>query len=169
MDAFLKRMYGWMLTLSAVFMVSTFLVISLGIVSRMMKLNIAGLDAYAGYSIAAALFLALPAALQHGDHIRVTLILERLAPRVRGIVEWWCLAVAAGLAGYMAWFSVRFVWISRQLGDVSTSADATPLWIPQIAMALGCVGFAIAFLHAMVLRIKGRDFIKNTSEGAHVE
>lgn len=150
-------------------MVTTFLVIMLGIASRLVKTSIPGLDAYAGYSIAAALFLALPAALQHGDHIRVTLVLERLTPAVRTVIEWWCLLVAAALATYMAWFAVRFVWLSKALGEVSTSADATPLWIPQIAVAVGCVGFALSFFHATVLRIKGRDFIKNTSEGAHVE
>jgi len=161
MNTFLSRVYQGMLIMAAVFMVGTFLVIGLGIVSRLMQISIPGLDAYAGYCIAAALFLALPAALQQGDHIRVTLLLDRLSPRIRSWAEWWCIIVATALSMYMAWFSVRFVLISYQLGDVSSSADATPLWIPQIAMAVGCVGFAISFLHALVLRTKGQDFIKN--------
>ena len=35
----------------------------------------------------------------------------------------------------------------------SPGADASPLWIPQVAMALGCVGFAIAF--ALTRKLKG--------------
>lgn len=169
MDAILKKFYQSLLVLSAVFMVGTFLVVGTSIVSRLMEQSIPGLDAYAGYCIAAALFLALPATLQQGDHIRVTLVIERLPKKFRHWIEWWCLGVAGLLSVYMAWFSVRFVYQSYTLGDVSTSADATPLWIPQLAMALGCIGFAIAFLHALVLRWKAQDFIQASQENAHVE
>jgi hypothetical protein len=50
----------------------------LGMMARLVHWDIPGLDAYAGYAIAAALFLALPGTLQHGDHIRVTLLLDRV-------------------------------------------------------------------------------------------
>ena len=169
MDAMLRKFYRSMLALSAVFMVGTFLVIATSIVSRLLKQSIPGLDAYAGYCIAAALFLALPAALQQGDHIRVTLVLERLPPKWRHWIEWWCLIVAGLLSVLMAWFSVLFVYQSYSLGDVSPSADATPLWIPQLAMAMGCIGFAISFLHALVLRWKHQEFIKASQESAHAE
>lgn len=169
MDTFLRQVYRSMLILSGVFMVGTFLIISLGIVSRAIEINIAGLDAYAGYCIAAALFLALPATLQQGDHIRVTLVLERIPPKWRSAVEWWCLLVASFLTVYMAWYAVRFVWLSYELGEVSSSADASPLWIPQLAIAIGCIGFALSFLHALVLRGMRRDFIQTTQEGSHVE
>lgn len=169
MDAMLRKLYQSMLALSAIFMVGTFVVIATGIVSRLMKQSIPGLDAYAGYCIAAALFLALPAALQQGDHIRVTLVVDRLPQKYRHWIEWWCLMVAGLLSVLMAWFSARFVYQSYSLGDVSPSADATPLWIPQLAMAVGCIGFAISFLHALVLRWKHQEFIKTSNESAHVE
>ena len=169
MDSLLRRFYRGLLVLSGVFMVATFLIIVLGIVSRLAGFNLPGLDAYAGYSIAAALFLALPATLEQGDHIRVTLVLERLSPRIRRFVEWWCLGAASALVLYLAWYSVRFVWVSYTLEDVSTSADMTPLWIPQLLMAVGCAGFAVAFLHAVALRLKGKDLIQATQEGARVE
>ena len=34
---------------------------------------------------------------------------------------------------------------SRKFKDVSQGQDATPLWIPQMAMAIGAVILAIAF------------------------
>jgi hypothetical protein len=52
----------------------------LGVIAREVHWDIGGLDAYAGYAIAATLFLALPATLQHGDHIRVTLVLTVYPP-----------------------------------------------------------------------------------------
>jgi TRAP-type C4-dicarboxylate transport system permease small subunit len=73
------------------------------------------------------------------------------------------------LSGAIAWYAVRAVWISHLTHDVSPAADATPLWIPQLAMALGCIGFALSFVHALVLRWQGRELITATSEAAHIE
>jgi TRAP-type C4-dicarboxylate transport system permease small subunit len=169
MDAVLKRFYQGLLALSALAMLATLLVVLLSVVSRLVHLDVPGLDAYAGYCIAAALFLALPATLLHGDHIRVSLLLDRLPARLRQGLEWWCLCAGAMLSLYIAWYAARAVWISHLTHDVSPAADATPLWIPQLAMALGCIGFALSFVHALVLRWQGRDLIETASEAAHIE
>ncbi|MEP6824998.1 MAG: TRAP transporter small permease [Ramlibacter sp.] len=161
--------YKLLMALSCLAMISAFATVLLGVIAREVRWEIAGLDAYAGYAIAAALFLALPGTLRHGDHIRVTLLLERVPPRLRGALEWWCLSVAAGLALYIAWYAVRLVWVSWTTHDVSPAADASPLWIPQIAMALGCIGFALSFGQALVMRWQGACFIAATDEAAHVE
>jgi hypothetical protein len=46
------------------------------------------------------------------------------------------------LAGLFAFYSVRLSWQSWSFHDISTASDATPLWIPQLAMALGTVVLA---------------------------
>jgi TRAP-type C4-dicarboxylate transport system permease small subunit len=150
-------------------MLTAFAAIILGIAAREARWDIQGLDAYAGYAIAAALFLALPETLRHGDHIRVTLVLQRVPAKVRNVLEYGCLAAATGLCLYLAWYACRLVWVSRITHDVSPAADATPLWIPQIAMALGAVGLALAFLEALIARIRGREFIQNDVQTARVE
>jgi len=137
-------------------MVAAFGVIVLGVGARQTGLDIAGLDAYAGYAIAAALFLALPMTLQRGDHIRVTLFLDRLPPRARPLLEWWSLGAGLALSVYVALFACRLVWMSYLTHDVSPAADATPLWIPQIAMALGSIGFGVSFIDQMVQMLQGR-------------
>ena len=76
-------------------------------------------------------------ALRRGDHIRVTLILQRLHGRTRWWMEVVCLVVATLLTGYFAWFTARLVWGSYTYNDISQNVDATPLWIPQLSMALG--------------------------------
>src|SRR5690606_38457962 len=119
-----------------------FLIVMVGVAARQVAfIEVQGMDAYAGYAIAAALFFALPGTLQNGDHIRVTLMLDRLPRRMRSAFEWFCLTVAAGLTAYVAWYAVRSVWISYITHDISPAADASPLWIPQISMAIGCIGF----------------------------
>jgi TRAP-type C4-dicarboxylate transport system permease small subunit len=168
MDKLTLNSYRWLLALSCVAMLAAFATVSLGIVARIVNWDLPGLDAYAGYAIAAALFLAMPSTLLRGEHIRVTLVLERLSARTRAALEWWCLLSAAAIALYVAWFAVRLVWVSYATHDVSTSSDASPLWIPQLAMALGCIGLAIAFVHAAIARWRGRELIA-AGESAHSE
>lgn len=162
MNRLVKNFYKFLLFLSGLSMVATFGVIMLGVAARQFLWDIPGLDAYAGYAIAATLFLALPASLRHGDHIRVTMVLQKLPPRLLNIFEYWCLAAASALSIYLAWYAGRMVWQSYVYHDVSAGADVTPLWIPQILMLLGCIGLAVAFVDALISRIQGRPFFEET-------
>jgi TRAP-type C4-dicarboxylate transport system permease small subunit len=156
--------------LAACAMVATFVCVGLGVLARLAGWDVPGLDAYAGYAIAAALFLALPQTLRRHEHIRVTLLLDKLGPRGRAVLEWWSLTAGFALAVYLAAYAVRLVWLSRTMHDVSPSADATPLWIPQLAMALGCLGFALSLADAIVARACGRSYFeRGGDEAAHVE
>jgi TRAP-type C4-dicarboxylate transport system permease small subunit len=170
MTQLLSLLYRALALLSAVAMVATLVCVLLGVLGRQLGFNIPGLDAYAGYAIASALFLALPETLRRGDHIRVTLVLDKLPPRGRQAFEYACLLTAAGLSSYLAWYACRLAWQSHSFNDVSQGADATPLWIPQIAMALGCIGLAISLIDALVARLQGRAFfLPAAGETAHVE
>ncbi|MDZ7861992.1 TRAP transporter small permease [Acidovorax sp.] len=169
MDKLVRNLYRLLTGLSCVSMVAAFLIVLLGVLSRQVSfIDVQGLDAYAGYAIAAALFFALPGTLQNGDHIRVTLMLDRLPARGRAFFEWFCLIAALALTAYVAWYATRSVWISYVTHDISPAADASPLWIPQISMAVGSIGFAIAFAHALVLRARGESLIA-ASEAARSE
>ena len=159
MDAFVRTVHRWLLALSCVGMLAAFVSVSLGILARLLRWDMAGLDAYAGYAIAASLFLALPATLLRGEHIRVTLVLERLPGWGRAALEWWCLLAGPALSCYLSWYAARLVWVSRVTHDVSPGADVTPLWIPQTAMAVGCAGLALAFLQVVLHRWRGTDLL----------
>lgn len=169
MQKYTHIFYRALMALSCVFMAATFVTIMLGVVAREAQWDIPGLDAYAGYAIAAALFLALPETLRHGDHIRVTLVLQRLSAGLKNWFEYGCLFVAVALSAYLAWFACRLVWVSYITHDVSPSADVTALWVPQLAMALGCIGLAVSFVEALVHRLAGRNFFPENAEQAHVE
>jgi TRAP-type C4-dicarboxylate transport system permease small subunit len=165
MTRVLNKFYQVLMWLSCVSLLVAFASIMLGVMARELGWDIQGLDAYAGYAIAAALFLALPGTLKHGDHIRVTLVMQRLSPRAQNVLEYWCLVTASVLSVYVAWFACRLVWVSFDTHDVSPSADASPLWIPQLAMALGCIGFALSFLQALWARWTKQPFFEELSEG----
>jgi TRAP-type C4-dicarboxylate transport system permease small subunit len=155
--------------LGALAMIGVLLAVLASIVSRQLGINVPGTDAYAGYSMAAAGFLALAHTLKHNEHIRVTLILGRLKGKARHGLEMWALTAAVFLAGLFAFYSVRLAWQSRVINDVSTGNDATPLWIPQIGMAVGTVVLLIAFMDEWWLELKGRRVVVESEEALHNE
>lgn len=166
---FANKLYQVLMFGACIAMVAAFVAIGLGVLAREAGWNIQGLDAYAGYSIAAALFLALPSTLKQGDHIRVTLISQRLSERSRYVLEHLCLFGGTLLAGYVSYFACRLVWISRTTHDVSQGADATPLWIPQLFMAIGAIGFLVAFVDAWLHHVRRDAFYAVSEEAARVE
>ena len=156
--------------LSGGFLVILLILVVLQMAARWFGFTFPGSAQYAGYAMAAASFLAFAHTLNRGAHIRVSLLLARLG-RFRWQGEVWCFALGAALTCYLAWYSVRAVNWSYKLGDVSQGQDATPLWIPQIAMAAGAILLAIAFIdHLVRLLVFGAHGIQaETVEQSHAE
>ena len=156
MRRILNLLYAGAAWLAALAMIGVLVWVLLSIVSRQLGFNVPGTDAYAGYSMAAAGFLALAHTLKKNEHIRVTLVLGRLKGRAGRALELWSLSAAVLLAALFAYYAVRLAWQSHALNDISTGNDATPLWIPQIAMAAGTVVLLIAFVDEWVLEWRGQ-------------
>ncbi len=169
MRRFLDTLYDGAAWVASLFMIGTLVSVLAGIVDRYVPMGIRGTDMYAGYCMAAAGFLALAHTLKRGEHIRVTLILQRLHGRAHHRLELWALGVATILAGLFAAYSVRLAYNSWQYHDVSTGNDATPLWIPQIAMAIGTVVLLVAFVDELVLEWQGRRGERTSDEALHNE
>jgi TRAP-type C4-dicarboxylate transport system permease small subunit len=165
----LDALYDAAAHLAALFMVGTLAMVVTGIVTRLVNGFVPGTDAYAGYCMAAAGFLALAHTFRRGEHIRVTLILEHAGIRARRGLELWSLAIAAALGIVFAFYSVRLAWQSWDFNDVSTANDATPLWIPQLAMAFGSLVFAVALVDALVLEWQGKRRHATPAEMLHHE
>jgi TRAP-type C4-dicarboxylate transport system permease small subunit len=143
--------------LAAFFMVGILVMVLASVAGRLLNFNLRGSDAYAGYCMAAASFLALAHTLRRGEHIRVSLFLERFHGRMRRPLEIWSHLAGAFFCAALALFSCRLVWQSRLFNDVSQGNDATPLWIPQIGMALGAVILFVAMLDGLVNVIRNRE------------
>jgi TRAP-type C4-dicarboxylate transport system permease small subunit len=166
----LDALYDAAAYLAALFLIGTLVMVLLGVGGRLLDFQVRGTDAYAGYFMAGAGFLALAHTLQRGEHIRVSLVIEHAGASLKRAMERWSLAVASLLSIVFAWFSVRLAWQSYVLHDISTGNDATPLWIPQISMAIGSVVFAIAFVDQLVAELRGKRVKrKPDNEPAHVE
>jgi TRAP-type C4-dicarboxylate transport system permease small subunit len=162
-------LYDGAAALAALFMVGLLAMVLLSIAGRQLHFHLPGTDAYAGYMMAAAGFMALAHTLKRGEHIRVTLLLGALRGGVRRGMELWALAVAVALAAFTAFYSTRLAWQSYRFNDVSTSNDATPLWIPQLTMAAGTIVLAIAFIDELVLEWRGQRVQPSSDEALHNE
>lgn len=169
MRKLLDTLYDGAAWLAALFMIGLLAMVLLSIVGRLAHFHVPGTDAYAGYLMAGSGFLALAHTLKRGEHIRVTLILSMLKAGARRGLEIWSLAAAVALTALLAFYSARLAWQSRQFNDISTGNDATPLWIPQIAMALGSLILLVAFVDELVLELRGERLPHGSDEASRNE
>lgn len=160
MRKFFDAIYNAAGFVAALFMVSILVCVILLIVARQFGWHLPGLNAYAGYSMAAAGFLSLAHTFRHNEHIRVTLLLNALAKGPRHYLNLLALIIATLIAANLAWYSVNLVLDSYAFNDLSTDEDATPLWIPQLGMAVGCVIFAFALAEELVYTFRGKSTLK---------
>lgn len=100
---------------------------------------------YSSYLMAAAFTFGAAMTLRAGGHIRVTLILGRVTPRVRRWMETVLAALGVAFSGYLAVAMVNFTWRSFTSDQVSISS-ATPLWIPQALVTFGICLLVLQFV-----------------------
>ena len=169
MRKFLDALYNGAAALAALFMVLLLIMVLLSVIGRELGFYIRGTDAYAGYFMAAAGFLALAHTLKKGEHIRVTLLINAVKGPYKKAIEVWALAAAVALSALFAYYSVKLSINSFQFNDVSTGNDATPLWIPQISMGAGAVILLIAFIDELMLELLGKRVDAGKDEMLHNE
>ncbi len=172
MRTLLDRLFAAAGYLAGLFLIGTLLAVLASIFGRLIPaLDLPGADAYAGYCMATAAFLALAPTLRRGEHIRVTLLLNHLPTAAHRWLDVFCHLIAVFMAGALAWYSIRLVLQSREFVDISTGLDATPLWIPQLGMAIGTSLFTLAFVMDLCLLLAGQTLREASPDGepAHIE
>jgi TRAP-type C4-dicarboxylate transport system permease small subunit len=100
---------------------------------------------YSSYLMAATFTFGAAMTLRAGGHIRVTLLLGRLKPPARRLLEIAASLVAMLFIGFLAIAMARFAWAAFQHGQTSISSG-TLLWIPEAVIAFGMVLLALQFL-----------------------
>lgn len=110
-------------------------------------------EEYVGYGLMTMIFLGLGHALERGNLIRVDLVLARLGAGAlrRGVEIAICIASLCALA-----FILNYAWFSMvrryEMGTVSMTLAATPLWIPEAIVVAGMIVFGIQLV-AYALRL----------------
>ncbi|MCY4259415.1 MAG: TRAP transporter small permease [Rhodobacteraceae bacterium] len=147
--SFLDGLYRYSGYVAAVCLIVILVLIVMQMLARWTGEMLPGTPDYAGYFMAASSFFAFAYALNHGAHIRVNLLLSSLG-RYRRYCEIWCFVIASVLSCYWTYYAIKTTHLSFLLGDKSQGLDATPLWIPQMAMAIGAAILSIALIDNLV-------------------
>ena len=86
--------------------------------------------------------------LQEGKHVAVDLLLERMPPRVRSMLEVATSAVGVAFCAIVSVQAYEMIAATVRFGKVSATPLRVPLWIPQSALLMGFIllTFQFAFL-----------------------
>lgn len=159
-----RHLFTFCAALAALSLLGIVVLILSQIVLRLMGSQIPSADDFAAWGLSASIFLALPATLTHGDHIRVTSLRQLLPERLGHFADIFAAAFATVLMGWAAWAIFGYVHESWTYNDLSQGIVAVPLWIPQSAMVLGSVLFAVAFGERCLRLILGLPVEKDSTD-----
>lgn len=104
---------------------------------------------------AAGSFFAMAHAFKHGDFVRVTLLIDKVQPGPRRVVEVISLTIGSVAVGYLAWWACRFTYQSWAFEELAQGLLPIPIWIPQSSFALGAVLLLVAMVDELVLVLRG--------------
>ncbi|MEH6475761.1 MAG: TRAP transporter small permease subunit [Sneathiella sp.] len=127
----LDRIYIAGGVLAATFMCLILLIIVAQMISRWTGTTFQGSTEFAGYAMAATSFFAFAHALNHGAHIRVSILLN-----INDFTRFWVDAgatlIAAITATYFARYAVKTNFLSDLLNDRTQGQDQVPEWLLAI-------------------------------------
>jgi TRAP-type C4-dicarboxylate transport system permease small subunit len=155
MRRFLDTLYAAAGALAALCVLALFVLMIIGSLGRELGWRVGIVNDLVAWLCAAAAFLAMAQAFRNGDFVRVTLLLERLPPRIRHGFEIGSLAIAALAIGYLAYWAARFTYESWQFHDMPVGLLVVPLWIPQMTFVVGSLLFFIAVVDELVQVLRG--------------
>jgi TRAP-type C4-dicarboxylate transport system permease small subunit len=139
----------------AVYMVAIAIVILAQVLGRQVGVQVTGGDDLSAWAVAGAGLLPLAYTFRHGAHIRVDLIIARLSGSRRRAMELVALGLASAMLAFFAFASVTMVWDSFVFGEIAQGLLRWPIWIPQIAQAVGAALFALALFDDLVTVLGG--------------
>jgi TRAP-type C4-dicarboxylate transport system permease small subunit len=155
MRRLLDALFEWTGRLAALFILAIFLLMIFASIGRMAGWRVGGVNDIVAWSCAAASFFAMAHAFKHGDFVRVTLLIEKLAPGPKRILEIISLGIAAVAVGYLAWWAARFTYESWEFKDIAGGMVPIPIWIPQLSFVIGSILFVLAVLDELVIVLRG--------------
>ena len=104
---------------------------------------------------AAAAFFGMAHAFKHGDFVRVTLLLEKLPPPQRRVLEIISLLIGTVSVAYLAWWANKFTYDSYLFNEMAQGLLPIPIWIPQSSFALGSLLLFVAVVDELIIVLRG--------------
>lgn len=182
----LDRLYGIALACACLAMVAIATLVFVQVAGRVIDrgadlagmarlgISVPSLAEFGGYLFAASTFLALPATLRAGVHVRVTLALKPMPPTIQKGFTLLVIALGFALAAYATYYLGAQSWTALERGSVSYGLIPIPVWIPQAFMTAGLGIFAISLVDEFLTTLSGgtaafrqAELERGTGEGAN--
>ncbi|MEX2536070.1 MAG: TRAP transporter small permease [Trueperaceae bacterium] len=103
-------------------------------------------EEYSGYFLAAIILLGAAYSLREGEHIRVSILRERLGTRGRRWLDRLALLVGIGVTGLLSWALWLLFLDSVTYGVRSLHHSRTPMAIPHGTVLVGAVLLCLQFI-----------------------
>lgn len=127
-------------------------------------LRIPSIAEICGFLLGAASFLALAHTLVTGGHIRVGVLVSRLGPGARHVVETLLGLAATALSLYATVALARLTLRSWNFNDVSYGILPVPLALPQGLMTIGLAVLTVALVDVTVTAWTRKVYIQSRTE-----
>lgn len=149
MRIFLDSLYRLSGGLAAFFLAAIGLSVVAQVVGRQLGYTVDA-TGFAGFCLAASTFLGLGYSMRHGAHVRVTLVIDSVPPRLKRMLEAWVCLCSFVILAWLTWKAVIFTWQGYAFDEVSPGLMAIPLWIPQTGMVIGLTVLTVAVLDDLI-------------------
>ena len=143
------RWNSWIITVASISIILTMLLVVSDVSARyLFNSPIRGAVEVEQIILAYISFTGLAYALIKGNHVRVTLLLNRLSPRMRLGAE--IIASLAGIAFFclVVWGGIGQFWESWIIQEIMPASVEVPFWIAKLAMPLGAILITVQFIIA---------------------
>ena len=155
MRRFLDRLYLASGAIGAVFVLLICVLMIAQSIGREFGIRTGAINDVVSWFCAAASFFAMAHAFKHGDFVRVNLLLEKLPPGPRRVLEIACLAIGTVSIAYLAFWANKFTYDSWAFNEVAQGLLPIPIWIPQASFALGSLLLLVAMVDELVIVLRG--------------
>jgi TRAP-type C4-dicarboxylate transport system permease small subunit len=152
---FLDRLYLVSGALGAIFIALICVLMIAQSVLREFNVRTGAVNDVVAWFCAAASFFAMAHAFKHGDFVRVNLLLEKLPPPMRRLLEIACLVIGTVSVTYLAFWANKFTYDSWAFGEVAQGLLPIPIWIPQASFALGSLLLLVALVDELAIVLRG--------------
>lgn len=96
-----------------------------------------------------------PWLLRQGQHIRVDIVLQAIAPRLAWQLEWVGDLIGLGCCAVIAWYGTQAAWSSYLSGAVNIKTLVTPEWWALAPLPFVFVLLGIEMIFRMIRLLRG--------------
>lgn len=148
----------------AVFLLASFYITADVVARKFFGRSTAVTDEMGGYALAFGSMFALAWTLRTGGHVRIDVVLPKLPPTLRTVLDYLAMVVMILFAAVVSTYAWTLAWESYDTDARAMSFLRTPLWGPQGLLALG---LALLAIEAAVILLVG--IVESLGTGRLVE